>query len=200
MKDNAIAMEIDVSKYAKDFLELVQRTYKEKPDKEDLSELKRRLDENPALWRAVFDLVEVLQRNFIERLTMQKPARIAIEANILEIKQNMGYSYSSMLEKLLIENIIETWLRFQWTGYQLSAFMGKDNVRFLELEFWEKRLSLSQNRYLKACETLAKVRRLMSIRPLVQVNIARDNGQQVNIAGDFVKQEKATSDRTLKTE
>jgi hypothetical protein len=190
MTDNAMVIELDGSKYAKDFLELVQRAYKEKPDKKDLSELRRYLDETPVLWRAVFDLVEVTQKNFIDRLITNKPAQMALETNVLEIKQKMNYSGSSILEQLLIENVISTWLRVLWTDYQLTAFMGKDNVRFVELEFWEKRLSMSQSRYLRACETLAKVRRLMSKNPLVQINIAKDNGQQVNVAGDFVKQEK----------
>jgi hypothetical protein len=44
--------------------------------------------------------------------------------------------------------------------------------------YWEKLLSTAQGRYLKAIETLAKVRRLSKVTPL-QVNIG---GQQINVA------------------
>jgi hypothetical protein len=45
--------------------------------------------------------------------------------------------------------------------------------------YWEKRLSSVQRRYLRACETLARVRKLAQAAPL-QVNIG---AQQVNVAG-----------------
>jgi hypothetical protein len=187
MSGNQVIVEIDGSKMTQEFLEIVQRAYKKKPQKSDLRALEKWLKDTPGLWRAVFDLVNVLQTNFISRLITKEAAQIAIQENISGLRQELGYDNSSALEKLLIENIINTWLRYQWTDYQLMAFMGQDSVRFVELEFWEKRLSMSQRRYLQACETLAKVRRLMSLHPLIQVNIADDNGQQVNIAGDFVK-------------
>ena len=48
------------------------------------------------------------------------------------------------------------------------------------LEFWERRLSMSQRRSLQACETLAKVRKMKL--PSVQLNIGE---KQVNVAGDL---------------
>ena len=45
--------------------------------------------------------------------------------------------------------------------------------------YWDRRLNSAQQRYLRAVETLARVRRLAMVTPL-QVNIG---GQQVNVAG-----------------
>jgi hypothetical protein len=45
--------------------------------------------------------------------------------------------------------------------------------------YWEQRQNAAQGRFLRAVETLARVRRLNK-RPPVQINIG---GQQVNIAG-----------------
>ncbi len=47
--------------------------------------------------------------------------------------------------------------------------------------YWEKRLMMAQRRFTKACESLARVRRL-SRRIPVQVNIAVQGGQQINVA------------------
>jgi hypothetical protein len=46
--------------------------------------------------------------------------------------------------------------------------------------YWERRLTAAQGRYLRACESLARVRRLSRPGAPLQVNIG---GQQVNMAG-----------------
>ena len=42
----------------------------------------------------------------------------------------------------------------------------------------------TQVRFLRAIETLARVRRLARNTPALQINIAREGGQQVNVQGD----------------
>jgi len=187
MENNKIVHEVDGSKFTDELLALVESVYVEKPKRSDLQKLKRFLDETPGLWRAIFDITEMIQKNTIKRMVSQKAMQLSLEANISEMRQNLGYLNSSALEQLLIENIISTWLNYKWADYQVVTFMGKAGVRFKEIEFWERRLSMSQRRYLQACESLAKVRRLMARTPAVQVNIASQGGQQVNVAGDVVK-------------
>ena len=46
----------------------------------------------------------------------------------------------------------------------------------------EKRLSAAQRRFIRACETLARVRKLSRNTPALQFNIATSGGQQVNLA------------------
>ncbi len=48
--------------------------------------------------------------------------------------------------------------------------------------FWEKRLSAAQKRFTRACETLTRVRKLSRNTPALQVNIAAQGGQQVNLS------------------
>ena len=187
MKYNEIIYEVDTSKLTSQFLALVESVYVEKPKQSDLRKLKKFLEENPGLWRVVFDITEMIQKNTIKRMVDHKAMQISLDANISEMRQSLGYLNSSTLEQLLIENIISTWLNYKWADYQMVTFMGKAGVRFKEIEFWERRLSMSQRRYLQACESLVKVRRLMARTPTVQVNIAGKGGQQVNVAGDVIK-------------
>ncbi len=44
--------------------------------------------------------------------------------------------------------------------------------------YWERKLSSVQGRYLRSLETLARVRKLLGVPP-VQINIASQGGQQV---------------------
>ena len=48
--------------------------------------------------------------------------------------------------------------------------------------YWEKRLSAAQRRFTRACETLARVRKLSRNTPALQFNIATSGGQQVNLS------------------
>lgn len=187
MKSNNIIVELDASQIAQELCDLVDRAYKEKPDPKDLQALKRKMDEMPELWRAVFDMTQVIRNNLIERAISAKAAQSAIRKNVAILMDDMGYINSSAIEKLLIENVVITWLRLQWVEYQMIGFMGEGEVRMSVVEYWEKRLSISQRRHLRACETLARVRKLISTRPAVQVNIAANGGQQVNVAGDMKK-------------
>jgi hypothetical protein len=79
----------------------------------------------------------------------------------------------------LIENIVTTWLRVQFCEAQL-AFKMSGEQRMSVMEFWERRLSMSQRRYLAACETLTKIRK-MGI-PTLQLNIG---DKQINVAGNL---------------
>ena len=135
---------------------------------------------------ASFDTAHVLEENFIKNMVGDKASIIAMQKNADEIRDEMDYSNASIMEKMLIDNLVISWFGVQYCNYQLIARM-KCEEKIVILEFWERRLSMSQRRYLHACESLEKVRHLMSRKPVVQVNIAAQGGQQVNVAGDVVK-------------
>lgn len=189
---NEITITLDASKMAGELFELVDRAYKEKPDPKDLRELRKKLDEVPDLWIAVFDMTKIIRDNLIEKAVSKEAARMAVEKNVAVLMEGLGYMKSSVLEKLLIDNVVITWLNLQWVEYQLLGFMGQGEVRMSVVAYWEKRLSLAQSRHLRACETLARVRKLLSARPALQVNIAAEGGQQVNVAGDLTRKSQAT--------
>lgn len=172
---------------AREFIEVVKRAYKNKPQKKDIQELRKWLNEYPQIWRVVFDLSQVIEQNLIDHMVSDQAVQLAIEKNVEQIRNDLNYYVSPVMERLLIDNIVVAWLRWQWNEYQLVTFMGKGEIRMSVVEFWERRLNAAQRRYLRACETLTRIRRLTFSKPAVQVNIAGQGGQQVNVAGDVVK-------------
>ena len=66
----------------------------------------------------------------------------------------------------------------QWVELQLASFMGLPEVRFVEIQHWEKRLNAAQRRFLRACESLARIRKMKL--PPMQINIAQQQVNQVN--------------------
>jgi hypothetical protein len=122
-----------------------------------------------------------------DNLFEQEAPKLAAKANMEFIKENLGYDDAPMIEKLMIDNIVNCWFRQYWVEYQLAGFMGRD-VSMSVVEWWEKRLSATQRRYLRACGTLARIRKIT--RATLQINIAEEGSQQVNIAGDLVNKDK----------
>lgn len=179
--------ELDTAKI-NEFLDIVKKAYKKKPNQKDLEKLRKWINDYPELWKVVFDTANVIEENFIKRMVDDEASIIAMQKNIAEIRGGMDYKKASIMEKMLIDNIVISWLSVQYCNYQLITRMNREE-KIVILEFWERRLSISQRRYLHACETLVKIRRLMAGKPAVQVNIATQGGQQVNVAGDLVKKQ-----------
>jgi hypothetical protein len=92
----------------------------------------------------------------------------------------LGYDAAPALERMIIEQAALSWMRLNLAECLASEAMAANNAR--QREHYDRLLSSAQRRHLRAVETLARVRRLL--RPTaVQVNVARDGGQQVNVLG-----------------
>jgi hypothetical protein len=170
-----------------EFVDLVNRCLIDEPEKTDLNALKKQLNERPEMWQLVYDFTYMVRSKLMEKISSQEVVQIGIRANILEMKNDFEYRNSPMVERLLIDNVINCWLRYQWVEFTAALKMGKA-VTIREIQFWEKRLSATQRRYLRAVETLARVRKITRQTPVLQVNIATDGGQQINVVGDLVKE------------
>ena len=92
---------------------------------------------------------------------------------------NLGHAESSPLERLLIQQVTLCWLNLNLTEYRHTNVM-KQSISLAQGIYWDKRLSMAQRQFTRACESLARVRRLLHRNP-VQVNIAAHGGQQVNV-------------------
>ena len=178
---------------ARELVDLVGRCYRENPDRKDLRELEKYLKDHPRLFEVIFDLNQIVQGELIDNIIMQRAGQMGIEANVANMRNGMAYEQSPILEQLLIDNVINCWLRLQWVELQLAGQSNREHVRLKVVEYWERRLSANQRRYLRAIETLARVRKLARNTPALQVNIATQEGQQVNIAGDIVKTEEKSA-------
>jgi hypothetical protein len=167
-----------------EFLALVGRCYKSKPDKKDLQELQTWLDQSPELWSYVFNMTDIIRQQIFDGLIGQPAAQKGIKANVIAMKAGMDYDQSPMIEKLLIDNVLTAWMRYQWAEMKYTLFVSSSHS-MSEGEYMLQIASVAHRRYLHAVETLARVRRIT--RATLQVNIAEAGSQQVNIAGDLVK-------------
>jgi hypothetical protein len=170
---------------AEEFVDLVVRCFEENPNRKDLAELKKQLEEMPRLSTIVFDLSKVVREQITKELIPQRAAQIALNANVNDFRRGMDYDDSPTLEKLLIDNVVNTWLRLQWAELRYNDYAYGEHS-MTEGNYWNKVLSAAQRRHLRACESLARIRRITRKTPALQINLAE---QQINVAGDLVKSE-----------
>lgn len=104
------------------------------------------------------------QTSLITRSFPQYSIGLAVTHHCAEMMANLNYKDASPMEQLIIQNVVLCWLRLYSCELHYEAAVA-DNPTTVQIEFWEKRLSASQRRHLRAVETLARVRRLLKDPP-----------------------------------
>jgi hypothetical protein len=163
---------------AREFLQLVKNMDKEHPSPADLQALRDMLGEHPDLWRVAGDMAYAVALDVIDKIEAGPLIAESLKRGWIVMKQEFNYHAAPPLERLLIEQIILSWLHLNvvelgYTGVMRESLPCADQ--------WERRLSAAQRRFLRACETLARIRKLARTTPALQVNIAADGGQQINL-------------------
>jgi hypothetical protein len=96
-----------------------------------------------------------------------------------DLRDSLGYEQAPALERMLIEHASLCWLRLAVMEVRYSAVVAANNT-LTQVEHTERRLTEAQKRFNRACESLARVRKLS--RPSVQINVATEGGRQLNVA------------------
>lgn len=165
-------------KESREIQRVLEATNTEHPAPQDVAALREYLRQDPALWREVGDLAQVAATDLMTRiggghaLVTESLAR-GREVLVGELTQEGD----SALERLLAEAVYLALLRYTNTERAYSAVVERAELSAGQASWWEKRLTGAQQRYLRASETLARVRKLRV--PMVQLNIGE---QQVNVA------------------
>jgi hypothetical protein len=170
------AHEIAALKKLQDLMAKVDR---DKPDPKALQQFRSMLDTKPQVVRALCNLAQENADKVLKTIASGTLAFEAVTRDMRLMREDMGYTTAPELERTLIDHVVLCWLRLQRAELAYTQVFGA-TVTLEQARHWERKLTAAQTRYLRACETLARVRRLSRSTPL-QVNIG---AQQVNVAGD----------------
>jgi hypothetical protein len=161
---------------AKEMMQVFDRCNVDDPSEQDVTAMRGLLKEAPDLWRVVGDMCGVVTRNVIGEMRATPAVKESVLAGREAMRQGLGYEASPLLEQMLIDHLLLCWVRLQLAEHTYTGCI-KEGGTLNQGIFWEKRLSAVQRRYLRAVETLARIRRMDL--PTIQINVA---DQQVNIA------------------
>lgn len=164
------------------FAALLSKTNKEHPLPQDVKALSDLLNGNKSLelWRTVYSAGQFAELAIIENAPAVPGVKECWRHRLASLRKELGHDDAPILEQLLIQQAALCWLKLSLVELSYSNVM-KQSITLTLGMFWEKRLSAAQRRFTRACETLARVRKLSRNTPALQVNIATDGGQQVNL-------------------
>ena len=166
----------------KTFRALLDKTNKEHPNPKDVKALSDLLGGNRKLelWRDVLSAGHLAELTVIEHARATPAIKECWKHRLQVLKKDLGYDEAPLLEKLLIQQAALCWLKLNLVELSYSGTMSQSITLTLGM-YWEKRLSAAQKRFTRACETLARLRKLSRNTPALQFNIATNGGQQVNL-------------------
>jgi hypothetical protein len=160
---------------------IIDKTNKENPKPEDVARLKKMLQESPGLWRVAGDFSEHALWKITEDIDGTPFIIESARAGVEKLKEDLGYAGAPPLEKMLINQVALCWLRLNMLErtHWIKTYENHSTETGL---YWDRRLLTAQRRFTRACESLARIRKLSRNTPALQVNIATEGGQQVNVA------------------
>ena len=162
-------------------LDTIRKTDRETPTAADRAELDRILRDTPAVWTFAGDMMNHTALGLIRQQGVTYALRASLETGWEQLQRDLARPSDGALERLLIQQIVLAWLKLAYTEHHQRHYLMSGNQLITQCDFWERRLSAAQRRFLRATETLARVRRLQL--PAVQVNIAEQQVNQVNTRG-----------------
>ncbi len=174
-----MASELAQTDEQKELAALLKRVNTDKPKPEDVKAFRELLSKDDSLWRMAGDMGITALEKLIGSIKGTALVKESVCRGVDKLRDDLGYQTASGIERTLIDQVVLCQLHLNLVDMQYTEATSGDIYRELR-DSWEHRLSATQRRYLRAVETLARVRRLLRL-PTVQVNIG---AQQVNVAGD----------------
>lgn len=167
-----------MKKKVDDVVAVIRATDRDKPTDEARKMLDEFLNSDPTLWHYAGDLVEQAARHLISKTASTYAIKASMTKGWEQLQIDLVRPSDGVLEGLLVQQVVVAWLYLSYVEYQYAAMTTLEGMTIQRAEYWERRLSAAQRRYLRATETLARVRRLQL--PAVQVNIGAQQVNQVN--------------------
>ena len=96
------------------------------------------------------------------------------------MRSQLNSEEASSLERLLIEQILVCYVNLYVLEINSAGKLCESHSTEAGL-YWDRRLTGAQRRFRRACETLARIRKLSRSTSALQFKIAAEGGQQVNI-------------------
>jgi hypothetical protein len=151
------------------------------PDPKDVARFRELAVEHPYLWPYATQVSQGMREHIVNLIT-DGGVRAFMLAGLDILKKELGYDSAPALEKLLIDHILTARTRLYWVEHRYTQRIYENTISFEGGTWWDNLLSSANNRFLRAVETLARVRRLAKNSPLFQLNIANEGGRQLIVS------------------
>lgn len=146
--------------------EILKATNKEKPAKADIQRLESYFMQHPSAVEKLGNLANQVQIQIVDHaFSTSAGTAISVESYMADLRLEMGYDDAPVILRGLIDHVVLCWLRLYITELRYERNMESGNLTVTQGEYWEKKLTQNQKRYLRAVETLARIRKLQQPAP-----------------------------------
>ena len=161
------------------FIEIFSKIDKEKPTDQELKSIQRYISENDSEYLSLQKLSRNLITNQINKtFTSSETLREKLNLGVEALRSELGYETSSTIEQLLIDEIVLEYLRKHQMQLLLTTVSTGTGTELRIIKKASELASAAQNRFNKAIQTLAKLRKEGG---KIQINIAAEGGRQINL-------------------
>ena len=143
----------------------------------DLRRLRRAIEKHPEDVATFTDLVHTALLGVVKARARSPAREEALIHSIRSLQKELGRDSASRPEQLLIAQVAACAVRMHYLEQTQMSCMVSGHEPAVAA-YLDKRLSSAQHRYLRAIETLMRVRNLLR-GPQVQLNVATHGGQQI---------------------
>jgi hypothetical protein len=158
------------------------------PGEADKKAFRELLKEQPGIWQATTDLAAKLEEKIYGEICSNSyGAKEAFRKRLAAMRDNLDWKNSSEMEKILIEQVCLNWLRLNILEdlHHIKTTGSHSSEHGI---YWDKRLNSAQRRYLRACESLAKVRKLLAEAELKEQQARNKRSKSTAIATKLLKE------------
>jgi len=117
-KDVMVNRKIDKDKSLEDLKreirELFDKCSKDDPEEADLESFREILNQNPGIYSFIIEVAKFVELSIIRALYPDSAYAIYIETSPWQMRMEMGYENAPIIERILIDNMINCWLRLQF--------------------------------------------------------------------------------------
>jgi hypothetical protein len=153
------------------------------PSEATKQEYRKVLERFPGIVSQYGDISLLYRRQAAARFDNHPMMQEAVKVQFNTMRDELAGENATPTELLLVDAVLGCWFDY-WTFAMLhEQRTGSPEGSTLKAFYqWEQTLASKESRYLRAVETLARVRRLLKLT--IQINVATPGSQQVNVAGD----------------
>lgn len=131
----------------------------------------------PAWVERLGSLADDAERELVAAGRPQTLMQECVRAEIRQSRERLTQPTDGPLERLLVERAVLSWAAVTHAETRRAIYWQNESIGHDQANFWDRRVSRLHSDFLRACKTLATVRKLH--RPTVQVNIG---AQQLCVA------------------
>jgi hypothetical protein len=150
------------------FIEAANRGKENGPE---VKALRKFLDDNKDLAKQYQVFAFSVRHGVMRKITQENGHFELLEREYETRRDSLGWAKASPIERLMIERIMLCWLRLIWCENYNGTFM-QASVYLRESEYADKQFARAHSRYVKAIESLAKLRQAGAITKAASAHAA----------------------------